>query len=315
MYVDVAHGGHCSNSATTTCSTTPFTFQQIVDSVVAGMFTTMVSNDARPTYVHQTNIMGAAPATIPATPPNTSTAVGDGLLYSALNPLFAKYHTYFNATAPYQQPTMGAIANHPCRPEHVGGQPGARHGEYCKHDRRVADGREHRDYQQGCHLRRRSDHVAARILAQQRAVRVPVRRSRSAWETLAPGASITISAAPPAVTSSATATAQVGSAFTFAVTTSGTAVGHAGSRRRNAPGRPDIHAGHGCRHGHDHRHSGGGNRRHLPDHLHGARTWSGLPVPPRRSRCSSPIRRSRWRRRPTRRPSRPRARPSRRATS
>ena len=59
MYVDVAHGGHCSNSATTTCSTTPFTFQQIVDSVVAGMFTNMVSNDARPTYVHQTNIMGA----------------------------------------------------------------------------------------------------------------------------------------------------------------------------------------------------------------------------------------------------------------
>ena len=48
MYVDVAHGGHCSNSATTTCSTTPFTFQQIVDSVVTGMFTNMVSNDPRP---------------------------------------------------------------------------------------------------------------------------------------------------------------------------------------------------------------------------------------------------------------------------
>ena len=74
-----------------------------------GMFSNMINNDPRPTYVHQTNIMGTAPATIPATPPNTSTATGDGLLYSVLNPLLAKYHSYYNATAPIQQPTMGAI--------------------------------------------------------------------------------------------------------------------------------------------------------------------------------------------------------------
>ena len=110
IYVDTAHGGNCVNSSTTTCLTAKLTsFQQVVDSVLPGMFIDMVNNDPRPTYVHQTNIMGAAPATIPATPPNTANATGDGLLYSVLNPLLAKYHTYYNATAPIQQPTMGAI--------------------------------------------------------------------------------------------------------------------------------------------------------------------------------------------------------------
>ena len=223
MYVDVAHGGHCSNSATTTCSTTPFTFQQIVDQVVAGMFTNIVSNDARPTYVHQTNIMGAPPAVIPATPPNTSTAVGDGLLYSVLNPLLAKYHTYYNATAPYQQPTMGAIATI------------------------LADQSKWATTQPAATASTTNTIVASQTEGTititntgAASVDVPVTApigyslagqpfgmqyggSRSAWETLAPGQSIVISAAPPAITSAATATAEVGSPFTFAVTTSGTA--------------------------------------------------------------------------------------------
>ena len=109
IYVASGSGGNCVNTSTTTCLTTPATFAQIVASVQTGMFSNLVNNDPRPTYVHQTNIMGTAPATIPSTPPSTSTAVGDGLLYSVLNPLLAEYHAHYNATAPIQQPTMGAI--------------------------------------------------------------------------------------------------------------------------------------------------------------------------------------------------------------
>jgi hypothetical protein len=36
-------------------------------------------------------------------------AVGDGLFYSTINPLLAQYHTYFNGTAPIEQPTMAQI--------------------------------------------------------------------------------------------------------------------------------------------------------------------------------------------------------------
>ena len=104
-------GGNCMDTSVTTCLTTPATWAGIVGSVVTGMFTNLLSNDPRPTYVHQTNIMGMPPAGDPTsgTPPATSTAVGDGLLYSVLNPLLAKYHTYYKASTAIQQPTMGAI--------------------------------------------------------------------------------------------------------------------------------------------------------------------------------------------------------------
>jgi len=228
LYVDVAGGGECVDTLVTTCLTEPATLSDIVDSVVTGMFANVVNNDPRPTFVHQSNIMGTAPATIPVTPPNTSTAVGDGLLYSVLNPLLAKYHTYFNATVPYQQPTMGAIGS-------ILGQQSAwataQPAGTASSANTVA-----------------ASQVDGTITVTNNgagAVTVPVTSplgysvvdpitlnstpfgtqygsTRSAWETLAPGASITISAAPPAVTSAATADPEVGSPFTFAVTTSGT---------------------------------------------------------------------------------------------
>ena len=128
--------------------------------------------------------------------------------------------------------------------------------------------------------------------------------SRSAWETLAPGQSITISAAPPAITSAATATAEVGSAFTFAVTTSGTAPVTL-AETGDASGRPDVHAGSGCRNGHDRRYAGGRHGRHLPDHVHreqhhrASRRHAGLLVVRRRTedlggRVVATRRASRW---------------------
>jgi hypothetical protein len=87
------------------------TFADVVNSVVSGMLQIMLNNDPRPTYVHQTNLMGqppAGPATT-GTPPATLDTVGDGLLYSVLNPLLADYHSYFSAATPYEQPTLGAI--------------------------------------------------------------------------------------------------------------------------------------------------------------------------------------------------------------
>ena len=87
------------------------TFADVVNSVVSGMLQNMLNNDPRPTYVHQTNIMGqppAGPATT-GTPPATPDTTGDGLLYSVLNPLLADYHSYFSAATPYEQPTLGAI--------------------------------------------------------------------------------------------------------------------------------------------------------------------------------------------------------------
>ena len=221
LYLASGDGGGCSNSATTTCLTTPATFADIVSSVVSGMFTNMVNNDPRPTYVHQTNIMGSAPAVIPATPPNTATTVGDGLLYSVLNPLLAEYHTYYNTTVPYEQPTMGAIGtilNDQSAWAAV--QPPAT----------ASSANTVSASQTGGAITITNTGTATVTVP----VTVPLGYeyngavfgtqyggTLSGWQTLTAGQSIVISALPPAVTSAATANAQVGSPFSFAVTTSG----------------------------------------------------------------------------------------------
>ena len=111
LYLPPSLGGECVASATTTCESAPATFSQIVSSVVSGMFQNMMGNDPRPSYVHQTNIIGhppAGPATT-GTPPATPEKTGDGLLYSVLNPLLEEYAQYFAQDAPYEQLTLGAI--------------------------------------------------------------------------------------------------------------------------------------------------------------------------------------------------------------
>jgi hypothetical protein len=110
LYLPPSLGGTCVNTSTTTCLAAPATFADIINSIVAGMMGTMLSNNPEPTYVHQTNIMGTPPPgpATSGTPPNTSDTTGDGLLYSVLNPLLAEYHQYFSALAPYEQLTEGA---------------------------------------------------------------------------------------------------------------------------------------------------------------------------------------------------------------
>ena len=106
-------GPDCVASSTTTCETKALTFAEIVKSVVSGMFQNVMNNDPRPSYVHQTNIMGQPPAGEPtnSTPlPSTPETTGDGLLYSVLNPLLAEYNKYFATTAPLEQLTLGPIA-------------------------------------------------------------------------------------------------------------------------------------------------------------------------------------------------------------
>jgi hypothetical protein len=105
-------GPDCVASSTTTCETKALTFAEIVKSVVSGMFQNVMNNDPRPSYVHQTNIMGQPPAGEPtnSTPlPSTPETTGDGLLYSVLNPLLAEYNKYFATTAPIEQLTLGPI--------------------------------------------------------------------------------------------------------------------------------------------------------------------------------------------------------------
>ncbi len=105
----------------TTCD-----FRDVIGQVVSGLFGTLMNNDPRPSYVHQTNIIGTPPSGSeespdllpPANyvPPATCTAgapctAGDGTLYQAMDPLLYEYNQYFNSSAPIEQLTEQAIAN------------------------------------------------------------------------------------------------------------------------------------------------------------------------------------------------------------
>jgi hypothetical protein len=110
LYLSTAAGGACTDSATTTCLTTPATFADIINSIDQGMLQHILGNDPRPDYFHQTNMMGTPPAGPPTTgtPPTTSPSVGDGLYYSTMNQLLAQYSSYYNV--PVQQLTSTQIA-------------------------------------------------------------------------------------------------------------------------------------------------------------------------------------------------------------
>jgi hypothetical protein len=119
LYLSSADGGQCTSSSTTTCLTTPATFQDVVNQVVSGMFQFTLENNPEPSYVHQTNLMGSPPgcgdaseacdAAPPSAAPGTADTTGDGLLYSVLNPLLAEYNADFSPATPYVQLTEGAI--------------------------------------------------------------------------------------------------------------------------------------------------------------------------------------------------------------
>ena len=125
------YGSNGSTPDTSVCPTGTCTWSNVVNQVVSGMFGFMMDNDPRPSYVHQTNIMGSPPAGSEGTddlPPSTYTpqpgggadepagtgnltTTGDGILYQVLDPLLFEYHEYFNSTAPFVQLTEQAVAN------------------------------------------------------------------------------------------------------------------------------------------------------------------------------------------------------------
>ncbi len=125
------YGAGGTDPDTTVCPTGTCTWANVVNQVVTGMFGFMMGNDPRPSYVHQTNIMGTPPAGSEGAdgmPPSTytpqpflgpdeptgtgnPTTTGDGTLYQVLDPLLYEYKAYFNSSAPVEQLSEQAIAN------------------------------------------------------------------------------------------------------------------------------------------------------------------------------------------------------------
>ena len=219
IYLSVNDGGSCVNTSVTTCETAPATFADIVDGVVSGMLQNMLSNNPEPTYVHQTNIMGTPPAGSPtAPPPDTPDTTGDGLLYSVLNPLLTEYNEYFSALSPYVQLTEGGI--------------GTVLNEQSTWANALSAGTVDASEDNG--VVTVTNHGSSAIKVP---MSMPVGSSvdsvsvgpqygatDSGWETVAPGSSVMVNTvgSAPSITSSPSATAQTGSAFTDTVTTSGT---------------------------------------------------------------------------------------------
>jgi hypothetical protein len=118
LYSSAAPDSQCHDTTVTTCSATLFTFADVINQVVTGMLQNMLSNNPEVSYVHQTNLMGTPPYSGILPPANYAPAAtaqpgtdGDGTLYEVLNPLISEYDSYFNSTTPYVQLTLGGIGN------------------------------------------------------------------------------------------------------------------------------------------------------------------------------------------------------------
>ncbi|MBA2517720.1 MAG: hypothetical protein H0V22_10485 [Solirubrobacterales bacterium] len=92
-------GGNCTNTATTTCFTTPTTKEQFVDREASGIIRHMLGNDPRPHYAHQSNLI--------SDPTNTNPANrGDGILFAVLTEALKRYRTYVAADFVRATPTQ-----------------------------------------------------------------------------------------------------------------------------------------------------------------------------------------------------------------
>ena len=63
LYSSAAPDSQCHDTGVTTCSSTLFTFADVINQVVTGMLQNMLSNNPEVSYVHQTNLMGTPPYT------------------------------------------------------------------------------------------------------------------------------------------------------------------------------------------------------------------------------------------------------------
>jgi hypothetical protein len=92
--------GNCTNTAITTCFTTPVTQAQFIDREASAVVRDMLGNDPRPHYAHQTNVMSES------TNANVANR-GDGILYAVIGDAIDRYRSYFST--PFLQPGMTAL--------------------------------------------------------------------------------------------------------------------------------------------------------------------------------------------------------------
>ena len=236
IYYNVSTDAQELDEYNTLYTSTLATYPDIVNSVASQMLQYMLTNNPEPSYVHQTNIIGMLPgctdATWAANPntcetapdptctaatcmPATAPTAGDGTLYSVLDPLLAAYHTYFSALTPYVQLTEGQIGT-VLADQSAWSAPAAS-------DVTATE----------------TNGVVTITNTGTSAIEVPATMPNgtttggaafgqayggdlSAWVDLAAGASVTLNEkVPPSITSAASATSNVGAAFSFTVYTTG----------------------------------------------------------------------------------------------
>ena len=97
--------GNCTNTAVTTCFTTPVTQAQFIEREASAVVRRMLSNDPRPHYAHQTNII--AGSSEPDVAPPAEYNRGDGILYAVIGDTLQRYRALVKA--PFLQPTQTAL--------------------------------------------------------------------------------------------------------------------------------------------------------------------------------------------------------------
>ena len=97
LYLPPELGGVCVNTSTTTCRSSPASWEDVVAAESQRIFGHMMGNDPRPHYFHQTNLAESGQA--------------DGaVFYPVLDALIAEYKAYFNTTEPIVQLTPTQIS-------------------------------------------------------------------------------------------------------------------------------------------------------------------------------------------------------------
>jgi len=96
LYLPPSLGGVCTDTAVTTCFTSPATWSDLVAAESQRIFGHAMGNDPRPHYFHQSNLAD-------------TTAADGGVFYPVLDAALATYKTYFNASAPIVQLTQTQI--------------------------------------------------------------------------------------------------------------------------------------------------------------------------------------------------------------